>query len=245
MAKTILQELIAKAHDEVLQQNPETPHDESTCDICIAMADDDPQGGRTVSGETFTKADLDAAVAEAIAPFVARVQELEAADHEAEVDAKVAAAKAEVETQLAEVQIKLDEAQIKLQAAEEKATAAEAQAETVQKAWDDEKAAVEAAEALEAKKEERVAEVKEVASFDDDYLTANAERWANMEDDIFKATLEDYKTVAAKAGKSAGTTIPTRTVLETASRDGGGKSALGRMTEMYAAGYDPRRVIQS
>jgi len=235
-----LTDLIKKAHDDLIESSS-VEHDEELCDICQAQSDDFPGGN--VSGVTFTKEEVDAKVDAAIAPLKAQLDELTVAQSEAVLEEKIAAAKVELEAQIAALQATLDEAKIAQAAAEEAATVAEAQYADLTKLLEDTAAKAEADAALEVKKTERVEAVKEAASFDDAYLTANADRWASMDDAIFTATLEDYKGLVAKAGsgKTPESKIPSTTALETASSDENAKSVLSTIGELREVGFDPRK----
>jgi Tfp pilus assembly protein PilX len=234
-----LTDLIKKAHDDLIESSS-VEHDEELCDICQAQSDDFPGGN--VSGETFTKEEVDAKVDAATATLQAQLDELSAAQSVAKIDEAVAAAKVELEEQIAALQSTLDEAKIAQAAAESAATAAETQFADLTKYLEDTATAAEAEAALEAKKTERVEAVKEAASFDDDYLTANADRWASMDDDIFTATLEDYKGLVAKSGgKTPESKIPSTTAFETASSDENAKSVLSTIGELRDVGIDPRK----
>jgi chromosome segregation ATPase len=230
-------ELIKEMHNNLIESSG-LEHDEAKCEICLASSEDSPGG--TVS-DTFTKEEVDAKVAEALAPLQAKLDELEAEKSESAIDAKVAEAKKEAEEQIAAVQKELDEAKIAQSAAEEQVAAAQKSLTDTIAYLEAEKEAAEAAEAIEAKKAERVESVKEAASFDEEYLTANAERWAKMDEELFTATLEEYKVLSAKAGKKTESKLPNSTVLETASQENGETSKLGVLAELRSVGFDARR----
>lgn len=232
-----LTDLIKKAHDDLLASS-DLEHDESVCEICTAQN----SPGGSVSDKTFTKEEVDAQVAAALAPLQAQLDELLEAKEGADLDAKIADAKKELEEQIAALQGELDAAKIAQTAAESKVEEAEAKYTDLTTYLEGLKAEADAAAELDAKKTERVEAVKEAAAFDDDYLEANAERWAKMDDELFTATLEDYKGLVAKAGgKKPESKLPSGTALETASSDGNEKSALSYIAELREGGYDPRK----
>lgn len=233
-------DLIKKAHDELLASS-DLEHDESLCEIC-SKAQSSPGGN--VSDKTFTKEEVEAQVAAALAPLQAQLDELLEAKSGNELEEKIAEAKKELEEQIAALQTELDAAKIAQAAAETKATEAESQYADLTTYLEATQAEADAAAELEAKKAERVEAVKEAASFDDEYLAANADRWASMDEELFTATLEDYKGLVAKAGTPAPkkeTVLPSGTVLETASADGAKTSALSHIAELREVGYDPRK----
>lgn len=148
--------------------------------------------------KTYTEEEYNA-LSKQVEDLQAKVTELSAAAGDAELDARVAEARAELDEQVADLQSKLDTATL--------------EAETAKKAHDDviayleaEQQAAEEVAQFEAKKVERIEQVREVASFSDEYIDANADRWASMDDESFTASLEDWKAIATKAREAAGST---------------------------------------
>lgn len=129
-------------------------------------------------------------------------------------------------TQTAELQKKLDDAVLEAQTEREKREAVEAEREK-------EKTDALEAEAAEARKAGRVDKVKEAAlPFSDEYVSDNANRWAEMSDEEFGKCIEDWKQIASKEEPS--TAIPRVTAM-TASRDesvNNNGSALGTLREL-------------
>ena len=147
------------------------------------------RGGDTVEGKTYTEDEFQAAVADAIAPIQVELDALNAAADADAVESKIAEIKAGVDDQVAELEKKLDTAVLEAQAATEERDAVVAWLEA------EATSAVEAAE-IAARRDERLSRVKEVASFPEDRLEANAERWASMDDETFEALLADYAAVS-------------------------------------------------
>lgn len=229
---TVMSNPLKELHDRLMAEKPDgAVHEEASCPICAMETFDiteqgahgsatGPQGG---SMTTFTQEQMDAAVAEATAASEAlakRVAELEAAQQETEVGKAVAEATAPLSTEIADLQSKLDEAVLARQAAEEAKT-------NLENWWAEQITAHQEAEAAAARKDERVAKVKEAASFPDEYLEANADRFAAMSDEDFEARLEEWRTIAPAP---ASTQIPGDTAL-TAAREGaaGGSTNKGSM----------------
>lgn len=211
-------------HDRLLAEKPEgAVHDEATCPLC-AIAET-PDGTEAMS--TYTEDELKAKVAEAVktatAELEAKVAELTTAAQTSEVEQAKAELKAEFEPQITELQQQLDE---KVLEAQNAATERDAI-----KAWlDAEAAAAGERQTIEARKAERLAKVKEVANFPDDYLTKHADRFAAMSDEDFAVACEGW---AAIGGKPGGDTIPNKTALH-AGRESEG-SAVGSATkELFA-----------
>lgn len=177
-------------------------------------------------------------LANQVEELTAKVVELTAAAGDAEVDSRVAAAKVEAEESIAALQAQLDTATVEAE------TAKQAHADLIAYLEAEQVAAAEAA-ALEVRKAERVAQVKEIASFSDDYVDAHADRWASLPDEAFEATLEDWKAIASKApaAKSDEGDIPAATAL-TATRSGTAtkSSPLAEVLNLRATGTDIRTI---
>jgi hypothetical protein len=230
--------LIKEMHNSVIESSG-IEHDAEKCEICLASLE---ALGGTVSGETFTTEQVEAKLAEALAPLQAELDTLKAEKNEAAVDERVAEAQKAADEKVAAIEADLDAAKIAQAAAEEQLAAAQKSLTDTISYLESEKEAAEAAEAAESKKAERVEAVKEAASFDDEYLEANADRWSKMDEELFTATLEEYKVLSVKAGKKIESKIPTTTKLETASEQHGEKSHLSALGELRDAGFDARRA---
>ena len=177
-------------HDSLLQIKPEgVSHDEASCLICSPETISSVEGGDM---KTYTEDEFNAAVREAVAPFSAELEKLRASQAEGEVEARIAAAVAEVEVKLVELQSELDKAELR-------ASEALKERDDIVAFLESEAQAAANAAALEIKRSERRDAIKEVASFSDDYIEANIDRWVAMEEDAFSAVLEDWKAIAIKA----------------------------------------------
>lgn len=188
--------------------------------------------------KTYTEDELRAAVEAAIGELRGELDTLrasqEASEIESRIQAAVATATEPLTAQVTELQSKLDAAVIEAQ--NEKARADGLEAEKV--------AAAEAA-TLAARKGERLDKVKEVANFPQEYLDANAERFAAMSDEDFEARLEEYRQIAVKATGTEGG-LPAKTALHAAAENGtgggGSQSAVRDLFAMRRAGIDPRTL---
>ncbi len=189
-------------HDKLLAIKKATPelagavHDETVCFYCSA------QGGVVGYTEEQVRDMIEQAQASAVAPLLAQLAELKQAQLTGEVESLVAAAKAEASAELETVRAQLDEAVLK-------ATAAEAELDAFKAEVEQARLDAEAAEELQTTRNERLAQVREVASFPDDYLDKNADRWAVMDAESFDHLLGEYKTLS---GKDPGK-IPSKTAL--------------------------------
>lgn len=191
------------AHDALLANMPSgVSHDAAACPFCSALEDGDgadtPTGGDIVS--TFTQEQLDAAVAEALAPLQAELDNIKAGQEEEAVNARITELETAHAAQVADLQSQLDTATLK--------------ADTAEKQYNELVEALEAAANAEveaaifaAVREERIAQVKEVASFSEEHIEASADRWAAMDEEHFTASLSDWAAVAA-ASSSEGEGTP-------------------------------------
>lgn len=197
-------------HDQLLAAKPdEATHDEATCPLCALGADatHDTNSGGSMP-ESFTQADLEAAVAAATSDLQKRLEELGAQVRDTEVGQAVAEAVAARETEVSELQTKLD-------AAEAARTAAENKLSETEKYWTDAISAAEEAAQVAARRDERVAEAKSAGVLADAYVDEHADRFAAMSDEDFKARLDEWRAIAAAAGTKTDD-IPATTALNAA-----------------------------
>lgn len=228
-------------HDQFLEMKPEgVDHDAGACPLC-AMEATDSQNSTTPGGpmpESFTQEDVDAAVAAATADLTQRLEELGAQVQKTEVDKAVAAATAEYDAKVAELQAQLDAAQVEC-------TAARNELAEANQFWADAIAAHQEAAAFAARRDERVAKAREAGVLPEDYLTANADRFAAMADDDFAARLDEWRLIASKVPEGAtGSSQPPPTAL-VASAEGQGappESNLAVISELRARRIDPRAL---
>lgn len=234
--------MLKELHDHLLERKPEgASHDEDACPLCnveIAASDKTETEGGSV--KSYTEEEVQALVASAVKDLEAKVSELQGAQQASAIEAKISEAKAEAETKVAELQAELDTTTLKAQKADEEKQEILAWLEAEAKS-------AEERAALEARRDERIAKVREVASFSDEYVEKRAEGWAAMSDEAFEAALEDWKAVAGekKQGDSkddSDARIPAETAM-TASRDDKTTGSLLReVLNLRFEGIDPRTV---
>lgn len=227
---------LKQLHDRLLAGRPEgAEHDEQACPLCAMEAVPETGGNASTSAQTeggntmttFTQEQLDAAVAEAVAKAVAeataplqeKITQFESAQAESEVGQAVAEATAPLNEQISQLQSELEAAVLAQTAAEQ------AKAE-IEQFWAEAIAEKEAAEAAEARKEERLAKIREVANFPEDFLEKNADKYAAMSDEDFEARLEELAEQAKTIAEKVGTGVPSTTAL-TAARETGGSTNPG------------------
>lgn len=213
-------------HDRLLAEKPaDAAHDAAVCPLCAIDATDDPTGGSV----TYTEEDLQAAVEKAVSPLKARINELEQSQQISEVESAKAAVREEMQAQLDDLQTQLDAAVLKAQAAEQEKDGIVAWLEA-------ERDAAEQAQVLAARREERLARVREAANFPEDYLEKNAERFVAMSDEDFEIAVEGWKAIAGS--NTGGSTLPEKTGLhashESTTRQGG--SALKEIIGLRRSG---------
>lgn len=231
--------MLKELHDLLMANQPEgaSHPDAETCPFCKSHAD--PKEAEEVSvsyTEEELKAKVDEAVASATKDLEAKVKELEEVRSASEVEAKLAEAKAEYETKLSEIQAQLDTAVLE-------AEKAKTEKEEIVAFLEAEGKKAEEAAALAARRDERLKQVAEVASFPEEYVEANADRWAGLDDEQFAALLEDYKAVGAKKDDEGDNAPPAGSAM-TASRENKGDTKV--MSEVIrgfrTAGVDPRTL---
>jgi hypothetical protein len=232
-------------HDLLLSVKPDgAVHDATACDWCSPVIQATDETDRTEGGVldvSITQEDLDKAVAAAVASLQAEVDALRQFKAEIEsTDAAKAheAAVAAVEAEKADLQAKLDAANIEV---------------NEWKTKHDEVTAWLAAEAEMAEKEaqiaalrdERVEAVKALQIFADDYVEENAQRYAEMTDEVFTASIADWKAIkATKSSDGEEQELPTKTTF-VATRDDDGKAKTSHLREVMRLrneGVDPRRI---
>jgi len=195
--------------------------------------------------EDELKATVAAAVAEAMKPVAAELETLKAQADADAVEGRIADIETAHAAAVAEIQLKLDEATIA-------GTAAADERDRLVAWLEGEKASAEEAALRESRTEERVAKVKEVANFSDEFIADNTERWVAMSDDDFAATVVSYEASfeAAKASLASAGAGTTETKLTTALSDtrdtaGAGTDRMASVRDvlgMRHQGVDPRTV---
>lgn len=220
-------------HDLLLEQMPEGASHEA-CSLCHTTIDNtEPEGGTRVS-KTYTEEDLQTAVMEKTAELAAKVTALENAAQMTEASVAVSAAKAETAAELEDLRSKLDIAALAAQTAKGELEAYKTELEELA-------AAEVTAKTIAGRREERLAKVKEFA-FTDEYLEANADRFAAMSDEDFDERLKDWAVVAPKRADDK---IPAFTALTAARESSSSISGMNEVRTLMRAGLtgtDPRNL---
>lgn len=228
-------------HDKLLAEMPEgATHVESECRFCSPGQITDTHMEETMSktySDEEVQALVTAGVAEATKELSKELEDLKATQTVSEWEAKIALTKEEHDAAVAELQAQLDKAVLEAEASK-KAN------EDLTAYLEGEREREEREAAVEARKEERVKAVADAASFPEEYVTANTERWAAMDDESFESLLADYRSMAAKpAGES---NIPATTALQATreSQSNGQAKAAISIIRMRESGVDPRELIK-
>lgn len=196
-------------------------------------------------GKTYTeeelRAQVDVAVNQAVGDLRTQLADLQASQEAAAIDERirtaVEAATGPLQTQVAELQTQLDAAVLERAAAVTRAEAAEAAVSERDRAAE-----------VASRREDRLAKVKDAApSFDEAYLAANAQRWAEMAEEDFAERLLEY--AALSGGKVEDDDGPPKTsALQATTGDKGGtgrqapKSAVSSLAALRRQGIDVRTV---
>ena len=238
-------ELLKSIHDQLIENMPEgANHDQ--CPLCAdteSTCDHTAKEGEMSTVTTYTQEDFDTAVAAAIAAAVAPLEQQIAELKLSATQETSAKEKADLEAQLAELQLAHDKLTLDLSEAVAKYDTYVAELEQMTIAAAEE-------EAKKAKKADRVAKMKMYA-FTDEYIEAQADRWAAMTDEAFEAHVSDLESSGAKkaatdeADKKEDETLPPQTAM-TASAGKPAKnadmSAVRDVLSMKFRGIDPSTV---
>jgi hypothetical protein len=227
--------VLKEIHDQLLAEKPEdAQHDEATCLWCkgefSSAVDTEIQGG-SESVKTYTEDEYNSVLVK-VSALETKLSELEGAQQESVVEAKIGEIKAQTEAQVAELQTKLDTAVLE-------AEAAKSEKDKVLEYLADVKTEADKAEETARLREERVATVKEQTSFPDSRIEERADAWASMDEAAFEAALEDWKAIAPKTNGK----IPDVSTSLSASRDDqAGSDALREVLALRDRGIDARTV---
>ena len=221
-------------HDELLKTMPEgASHNAEDCAIC---GDDSLEGDEVTYTDEELQARIDEAVAEATAPLTAKIEELETSEEEAAIKARITEATTDLTTKVEELQAQLDKAVLEAEAAKTEL------ADTVSylTSVEEEKAAEEEATRI---REERLTLVKEVASFPEEHIAANIDRWASMDEEAFQAQVNDWKLITPKP---VDLKVPAETAMQGTAppkqHADEGRQLMSEIFDMTVRGDDPRRV---
>lgn len=237
---------LKELHDQLLATKPEgSEHDIASCPLCQIETLDLNEGG--VSMSELTQADVDAAVESAVEaatkPLQDQITTLTASKEEVEIQKRIDEATEPLQTQVTDLQSQLDVAVLEATTAKESLTNTVAYLE-------DMKTQEEALVSLAAAKTERLAKIAEVATFPEDFIAANGDRWAMLDQEDFDTLIDSFKHVST-ASASGTVTRPTETKIPegtamTASSGtrstNKGLDLLRQAQDEFVRGYDNRNV---
>jgi DNA repair exonuclease SbcCD ATPase subunit len=229
--------VLLQLHDELLKEQPSgAVHDTAACPLCsLELADDSLQGGEMT--KQYSQEELDTAIRDALQGVQSELETLKASQQQSDIDARIATVTAEFEGRINELQAELDSAVLK-------ATEADRTHQEFVAALEAMQAEQEAAAEIARRRDDRLATVREVASFPDEYTEANADRWAALDDAAFEALVSDWKAIsAAKRENESGSMIPAATAMVASRQDNGSsKSVLAEVLEWNLRGIDPKKM---
>jgi hypothetical protein len=158
-------------------------------------------------------------VAKAVADLESQVSEMKAAQTEEALKDESAKALAAKDEEIKALQAQLDTTVLEAEKTKADLSALVAQIE-------EEKKAAEMAAEIAARREDRLAKVREVASFPEEYLTGNADRWAAMGDEDFEVLCTDYAAVSKPEEAGGETKVPVETAMQHERETSGKKDPL-------------------
>lgn len=184
--------------------------------------------------KTYTEEEHNAVLAK-VADLETKVAALAKSTEDSETDSKIAAAKAESESKVTDLQTQLDAKVLE-------AEAAKTESEKFVAWLEGEKTAAEEAATFASRKDERIAQVKEVASFPDEYLEANGDRFAAMSDEAFTAAIEGWKVLGVKPAGDKKDEVPSATAMVASRSNDNNKSVLSEVLGLRFQGVDVRQI---
>lgn len=226
--------MLKEIHDQLLAEKPEdAQHDKATCPFCGESSDADDTGiqGGSESVKTYTEDEYNSVLAQ-VSALEAKLSELEGAQHDSEVEAKIVEIKA-AKDENAELQSQLDTALLE-------AEAAKGERDKVLEYLTEVQAEADKAAEIAQRRDERIALVKEQTSFPESRIEERADAWAAMDEAAFAAALEDWKTIAPK---SNGKIPDVSTALSSSRDDQAGTDALREVLGLRDRGIDARTIV--
>jgi hypothetical protein len=236
----------AKAIHDVLMANmpDDAVHDAKTCVVCSV----EPEGGKVPDGKTYTAEEMQAALDVATTPLLQELARFQSAESTAAIDDAVGAVRAELEVRIDELQAELDLTVLGKQAAIDEFANFKADKEAKEKEDED-------AKGWDAKKAARTKDAIEIASFPEDYVAANADRWTALTDEVWEERKAEWAAIAPISGSAdrLGASIPKTTALGslTAARETGQtrtntttkhRALMHDVMSGMQQGFDPRSI---
>lgn len=222
-------------HDRWLAMQPQgAPHEEADCIMCQIVKETTSQVEDSMADKTYTEEDLKKAVTEAVKPLQDRLNDLEGAQGIAALQSAIDEAIKPHADKVAELQKDLD-----VKVAEAEASKKELEDVNAYLKAEDENAKAEAEK--EGRKADRIAKVKANASYKDEYINEQADRWTEMDDAAFEGFLADLKSAGVK-GTPASQVPDTKLQQGEHANDDGEKPKLASILELRRAGVNAARI---
>lgn len=222
-------------HDRLLALKPSEANHED----CIYCKEQNHPGGdvKTYDETEFTEA-LSAAVELATAPLKEELATLKSSQAQADVEGQIAALKTQHETEVNAIRAELDVANVAKSAAETAVAEAAQGLADLEAYLQGEADALAEAELAKARIDSRTEAVKEF-NLDEDYVTAQVERWSKMSDEDFANLTETLRVVAGKAPANL-EEVPLSTAMSGNRPASTKASAVSGVFGLIRAGVDPR-----
>jgi hypothetical protein len=217
-------------HDALLAEKPEgAVHESDSCPFC-AMQKEEERPSMSTYTEDELRAKVDEAVKAATDERDAKIAELTKAQASNETEAAVQAAVEAKDSELAGLRSELDTKVL------EAANAVKEHADLLA-FLEASKVAAEQAALIATRKETRLAKLKEVASFPDDYLNVNLDRFAAMSDEDFESNCAAFAALSKPSGSEIPSGVSGLLAGQEASTGGRSNTAV---KELFALRRDPR-----
>jgi DNA repair exonuclease SbcCD ATPase subunit len=171
-----------------------------------------------MSDTKYGTEDVEALLAE-LSQLRERVTELEAADNEAAVEARIAEAREEAEAKVAELQGELDDKVLELSTVQSELTEL--------KDWLDAEAAAAAEKAEKAERASARKAIAEELGFPAEFIESRLDGWAAMDQAAFDQLVEGWREIATREGDTSGAIPKTPGLGEGADREKAAKSGGG------------------
>lgn len=227
--ESITAEELAAIHDFLLENKPaDLEHVEEECPIC-QKAEINHQGGGFM--QTYTDEEVQALL-QKITELESEVAEFRLAADRDQFEIEIQKVKQEAEEELASVKVQLDNLVL------ENANLKQEKADIL--IWLEAEVEAKAQEALlRERKEARLAVIEEVASFPEEYVQQNLERWVALDEGDFEALVADWKAIG---NKSVDDELPSVTAMTATSSSGSSRSAVKEVLRFRYEGVDPRSL---
>ena len=238
-------ETLKAQHDTLLENMPEgETHNEDACPICNPVFRTQERGEMS---ESYSQEQLDAAVEAGKAPLLAELdtvktelEKIKTVLSASEEDARFEAVRAEYDEKITSMKSELDNFELKASNAEQELANVLAFLE---------KCVADAAlaQAIEARKEARIALIKEHTSFSDEKIAERIDDWASLEDDVFEERLAEWKELSTAKAEGAAAVSPETAMRNVRAVEGSDskESFISKIRNFEAAAAERGRSLKT